>query len=110
MKLVRVQASSDDPEQKPFTLYAVIDREGRLSDSIPAFGMWGSSQEELCPFELFEDRIDFGSGCDPQRYYDLDVGNVPLKEGRLLRYTHRGGTDAGTYKVDRITIIMTSGL
>jgi hypothetical protein len=99
------QISSEDVGYSPMIIYAVVDEKDSLSDEFPAFGVWGA-HGEIFPFEFFNDCIDFGSGCEGERYHDFNLSNFPVKEGRLLNYAHRGGTDATTYKIERITQIL----
>ena len=105
MKYVKIKAVSQDPDAPPMEIYAVLESNNRISSEHRAFGAWGKGNDDYCPFEFSQGRIDFGSWSEP-RYYRFDLDYAPIKEGRELIYSASGYSEPSkTYRVSKVTEI-----
>jgi len=108
MRSVRITCLPINAEsEKPITLDAVVDDEGKIHGQHSLFGIWGrpGKDEEYYPFAYHGDGvIDYGSALEAKdRYFDLDLRGGAITVNRMLSYKAKDRSIVVSYLIDEVT-------
>lgn len=112
MRSVRITCLPINTEsEKPITLDAVLDGEGKIHGQHTLFGIWGrpGKDDDYYPFAFHGDGvIDYGGALDAKtdRFFDFDLRNGKIEINRILSYKAKDRSIVVSYLVDEVTELL----